>query len=471
MIIEKTKSLAMEIRFGIIFFILFVTGAQPCLSEVDVLKVEIHGRSYISKDNGAGWIRTNALVTEKLKCMEEESQLYIQMAELTLNEMMISSAICDADGDALSEMYVGEWSDSSIFRYEFDENLSYERTAVMDYGIPWSACDMNGDGKMELIVQRGDTGMGGKGYLDIHTWNDAGFQLMQRFTFPGMKMVYHPEVFDLNGNGLPEIIFTTMTTFSSDSYVRILEWNNDTQEMEIISSIQQQEAYGVIAAADFDRDGRGEFVVGGDETYHRYEFDNGAYVHKGPLGQMICSSDLALAWNAEGADDRRLILGTCLGAGQNNWRYEVFRSPQDDNFILEEVFTGTSEWIGNNCGGCLDADNDGKQELLLSFYPECRLYEKINDGFQSTWTFDQQSDTGTITTMKISGWDMNNDSYKNWILGDYNQKCFFYGYNNSMPQATRKKVNQNKIQLPAAGKTALSLILLSLTLYIKRSLS
>jgi hypothetical protein len=335
----------------------------------------------------------------------------------------------DVDDDGLQEMYVDDYPGYAVDCYEFDDSLDFTVTQAIEYGLPWVLEDLNGDGADELVVQRGDPGLSGDGYMDVYTWQDSVFVFVQRFTFPEMKMIYTPTTLDLDFDGDTEIIFTTEVTFSLVSYVRVASWDHEGDTLALVYTYYLLDAYGGIGAADFDQDSLGEFVVPTMNEFAVFGADSDSIHFSGYVGEVIGFSELALSWDALGDGDVRLLLGSCLGFVPDNWRFEVHRAVGDDTFTFETSFVRESIYSGTTHGGTGDTDRDGREEALLSFYPIAILFEWMGTGYDSTWALHLQNDTGTPKASQLPTWDLNNDSYPDWVFADHRDTLFVYGYN------------------------------------------
>ncbi len=387
--------------------------------------------SYISVDSGRTWLKEprNANIIKNTAFERDAKYRGYQCLKrfYSLNAMALSFG--DLDDDTQQEMYVENFPDYAVNRYEFDNQLNFVVDSVIPYHLPWILCDINNDGRDEMVCQTGDPGMGGNGYLDVYQWNGNAFIFSQRFTFPGMKIVYVPTTSDINGDSLPEIIFTT-GTFGSTSYVRVAQWDADNDSLLLVFTYYLPNAYGVIGVADFDQDGNGEFAVGCDTGYAFFEWENNSIFYRGRISQR--RGNCALACDFEGNGDMRLILTSCFYNGsQGEWRSEIYRAVGDDQFILDTVIQICSNWVGNTHGGVGDTDNDGREEALLNFYPYAILFEWNGNGYNSTWFLNQIYETGTIIPYQYPVWDMNLDGYNDWVFCDHRDSFHIYGFDNT----------------------------------------
>ena len=88
----------------------------------------------------------------------------------------------------VTRLIAGDYPFDRIMQYEIDFALSLVSTPLpLEYGVTWITRDLDLDGNVELVVQRGD---GTNGFLDVHsapTW-----QRRSRSVFPGKNVNMYP---------------------------------------------------------------------------------------------------------------------------------------------------------------------------------------------------------------------------------------------------------------------------------------
>lgn len=379
----------------------------------------------ISTDDGRTWTRVPCAVSSE-NAVSSFNGLYTLLRRLSIGCSVRAVSFGDTDYDGWQEMYTPNYPENAVNRYEFLPR-SILLSQPLEYGLPWVLCDFNCDGNYEIVLQRGDSGMGGNGHIDIYTLMQNGsLVFVQSLHFRGAKMHYHPTAYDLDSDGFPELIFTTPRIFSSQSYIRVATWDHVNSQLDLVYTFPLKDAYGEIAAADFDQDGQGEFVVPCKSEYAVFEMENGQIHFRNYIGELMGWCELALAWDPEGNGDIRLVLATCLGFVPDNWRFEIHRSIGDDTFELETTFVRTTNYVGSLHGGVGDTDNDGMEEAFLSFHPTAIMFEWTGTQYDSTWAINLENETGTILTTRYPTWDLDNDSFLDWILFDHHHDCYIY---------------------------------------------
>ena len=161
----------------------------------------------------------------------------------------------------VTEIYaIDTGANTNLVRHDIDSLLN-EMTIPLPLalGVPWVAEDLDLDGQIELVIQRGG---GGNGYLDIQSAPD--WTLRRRFVYPGLNTVMHPVTVNIDADPYIEMYVTP----NSDVVGRavIIKYDADSGNFVAVSDIPAP--YGAVghpAIADFDSDGRMEFVSGGPQ--------------------------------------------------------------------------------------------------------------------------------------------------------------------------------------------------------------
>lgn len=189
---------------------------------------------YVTSDSG----RTYQFVPDtsseywESQTIDNTSQ-YIKILELEDNEYPIGglAVYCfgDANHNGKIEMYRGITSQGSpigIRVYEFDSDLSYTVTDLSYYGLTWELTDIDNNGKADLIIQTGEPGLGGNGYLRIYESQDAySFPSLLKYqvTIQGAKVVYYPRIVDTDLDGKKEVLLSANQVFGGGD-LRLYEW-------------------------------------------------------------------------------------------------------------------------------------------------------------------------------------------------------------------------------------------------------
>ncbi len=333
---------------------------------------------------------------------------------LPLIEFPVTSEIFAAGPDDTpthSCFFVGDYARDTIVRHIVDANLNHsEGLLPVTYGQTWLAEDLDSDGHVELVLQRGDSGMGGNGYLDILSAPD--WRLRTRIVLPGMKVYFHPVAIDVDGDSGVEI-FLTPSSLSGDARAMLIDYDPVAQSFYILSDITAPSGTGgPTAAADFDHDGRMEFLTGSSSGYHVFELSANVLVDRGVIG-LAERGAWATAVRPVPDGTPHAILGySSFDAG---YRYYLMRPAGDNTFTVAQVFQEMTGYAGLHSSFASDPDRDGMDEFVVSLYPTARFYEwdAALDVYREFWSLDQ---TVEGTVLCWGDCDLDKDHVGEWCF-------------------------------------------------------
>ncbi|MBI3872303.1 MAG: hypothetical protein HY304_04400 [candidate division Zixibacteria bacterium] len=278
------------------------------------------------------------------------------------------------------------------------------------YGVPWVAADLDLDGNIELVVQRGDVGFGGNGYLDIlsaPTWT-----LRRRFTFPDMKVYMFAVAVNVDADPDLELFLTPGDL--GQSHAVLIDYDRDSANFVIVSDVPMPElTTGQAAIGDFDNDGRVEFIVGGDYGYKLFECDGRALNYIGRLGDTTALNNThAIAARAKPVDTLYALLGHSTDDSMGMY-YELMKPTGDNTFENVHTFWEPPYGVGVDPCFASDVDCDGLDELIMQFYPTVEKWEwdAPADSFVRGCSWDEDS-LGTF--LWFHAVDLNQDGVAEW---------------------------------------------------------
>jgi len=236
---------------------------------------------------------------------------------------------CDVDGDGKNEVVVGS-EDKCIYLLGQDGKLRWKYQAG-DKIFQIYAVDIDNDGRIEILAGSEDRGI----YV-----LDSGGLLRARYEMPDfVRSIY---ACDIDGDGAVEIVAGCF-----DNCVYVL----DSQGREKWH-YRTKDKVRAVRTEDIDGDGQIEVMAGsGDRNLYvldshgalKWQYETDHWV------RSICPSDVNLDGEREvliGADDR--YLHVLDGRGNLLWRFR------------------TSNWVASLF--CLDIDADGNPEILIGSY-------------------------------------------------------------------------------------------------------
>lgn len=266
----------------------------------------------------------------------------------------------------LTEVYIGDYDNDQILRHEFDSSFNQSVvTLPLAYGLPWLAEDLDRDGQFELVIQRGDPGFGGNGYLDVVSSLD--WTLRKRFTFANKKGWMHPRAVNLDADPYSELFFMLNDGFGGPCQAAIVDYSPDGG-FYLRSLVSVPWAMGGPAAiGDADGDGLMEIVTGGPDGYGLFEWRNDSLYYIGLIDSTFGNNNAASLFVPKPDGIPRLLIGHST-TPEFVSMYEVLIATGDNTFARESefsypIFGGLSTSITG------DSDCDGLDELVVVRWP------------------------------------------------------------------------------------------------------
>ena len=327
------------------------------------------------------------------------------------------------DNQQVTHFYYGDYASDSITEIIVDTNLSTTEIILpIDYGVIQQAADLDDDGNIELIIQRGDSGSYGNGYIDIHsapTWEHRA-----RFSFHEKKMIMSPCVVNVDDDPYLELYVDPSGHLPAEHDTRIvlINYNPNTDQFYMEAQYTTDSfLYGTSAVGDFDEDGKIEFITGNFTSYpppgyqyELFEYDNGLQ-YRGHVGVQGFGATVASPYS----DGHLYPLCGYIDSQNSIMRYYLLQATGDNTFIINHTF---EEPV---CAGCcedrfwnpichaLDSNNDTRDEMVMNFFPSVKLFEWIpeTESFSHTWSWNQN------TLGWIEWWgetNLDRDDYHEW---------------------------------------------------------
>ncbi len=305
---------------------------------------------------------------------------------------------------------VGDYSGNRVVLHEVDAALQHtEAPLPVTYGQAWLLTDLDGDGHAELVLQRGDSGMGGNGYLDI--LSAPNWTLRAHIVLAGMKVYFYPVAINVDADDDLEL-YLTPSSLGGTGRIMLVDHDPASGGFLLVADLPAPSGSGgASAAGDFDADGRVEFITGHSGGYQLYECSDGQLFNRGPVGQPYPGS-----WACAGRPLPGGPLMPLLGHSSfaNGYRYQLLRATGDNTFEVARVFQEITGYAGVHPSHALDADRDGLDELVMNFYPYARVmgWDTGLGDFATVWSWHQPT-TGTL--LAWSDADCDQDGTREWV--------------------------------------------------------
>lgn len=274
--------------------------------------------------------------------------------------------------------------DNIVYKYEIDTNLNVVSSPTsLSIVIPDIADDLDRDGHVELVCQRID---------ELLIYSSPDWEVRGRFRWPGLNVDMTPTAVNVDADPYIEI-YITPNSLSGFGGVAVIDFDPASQEFYVASQILAPfGAVGQSAIADFDSDGRVEFITGnGSFGYELYEWTTTGIQYVGHVTDSSDGSHLfAVACRPFPGGEVHALLGRSL-AGQ--FRYELLVATGDNQFQIVQSFVEFTGATGTTPCSAADTDCDGLDELAMTFYtPRNQLWEwNVDaDSFEVKCAWDQE---------------------------------------------------------------------------------
>jgi hypothetical protein len=268
---------------------------------------------------------------------------------------------------AVTECFAGDNLNDHILRHTISSDLQHTWSALpLTYGGVWLAVDLDLDGYIELVIQRGDLGLGGNGYLDIVSAPD--WTLRNRFVMPGMKVYMHPYAVDIDEDPQLEL-YVTPLDLGGGAHAQLIDYEPAGDSFYLAADIAAPlYTAGPPAVGDFDGDNRMEFISGNSEGYGLFEYDGQDLSYIGQVGSPYdANTNYATAAKPKPGGVTHALLG--FSQTDIGFLYQLLEPTGDNVFQLVREFNEITGWSGLPPCGALDTDCDGLDEMLMHFHP------------------------------------------------------------------------------------------------------
>ena len=315
----------------------------------------------------------------------------------------------------ITELYSQDVQNNVVVRYDVDTTLSYTVTPLPGTdGLPWIAADLDDDGEIELVTQISD---------DLNIYSAPDWTLRARSVWPGMNIVSHATAVNIDSDPYIEIFALPNSVFNSRAI--IIKYDEILDTFKVISDIEGVEwARGQSAVADFDDDGRVEFIAGNQLGYALFEWQNAGLAYMGQVGGAHLANDFFAA-TVKPYPDGNLYALLSHNSTSGLYRYELISASGDNQFEIIDTISQQTGFTGYApCWGA-DTDCDGIDEMAMTFSP----WYKVIQWHPDTQDFVESCQWHENDIGGLYQWydlDLDQDGSSEW--GTINHNFVFYDF-------------------------------------------
>jgi len=268
----------------------------------------------------------------------------------------------------VSEIYVYEPGRRRVVRHDVDSMLNHTSDTIsLSDASPWIAEDLDQDGQIELVCQWAD---------QLMIYSAPDWTLRAGWIWPGFDVVMDPIAVNLDADRFTEI-FVTPHTLGGTARAVLIKYDSLSGTFLKIADVEAPlGAKGRPAAADFDSDGRMEFISAHYSGYSLFEWQDPVLIFVGSVGAVLPGSGNFNAVACRPKPDG--IVRALLGHSSGNllgFYYQLLLATGDNTFEVEDVFQEFTGFIGITPCHAADTDCDGLDELLMTFHPTYKVWQ------------------------------------------------------------------------------------------------
>ncbi|HLX83672.1 MAG TPA: FG-GAP-like repeat-containing protein [Terriglobales bacterium] len=295
-----------------------------------------------------------------------------------------SVAIGDLNNDGNLDLVVGSSGFISVLLGNGDGSFRpavvYASGAGSVYSrIPLLLADLNGDGKLDVIVGSRNIEVGVNGSAAVLLNNgDGTFQTGKTYDSGGF-FISSVAVADLNADGIQDLVVVncaasgSSSCFDSGGTVGVLLGKGDGTFRTVQNYARGGwgASWSPVIVADVNGDGKPDILVG-NSCEVKFKGEDGSCTNDGSVGVLTGNGDgtfrPAVSYDTGSGDAASIVLADIDGDGkldlvvQNGGGASVLRGKGDGTFLYPDryvspVLPGSAVWVG-------DINGDGKPDLI-----------------------------------------------------------------------------------------------------------
>lgn len=312
--------------------------------------------------------------------------------------------VADLNHDGNLEIYDPVYPDLRVREYNDFNQISDIQLPY--YAVPWDWGNINFNDLMDIVVQSGDPGMGGNGYLRIYeqrcpcSYPDS---LIAEIVLPDRKVVYHAQYTDLDQDGKYEVLMSP--NHFNGGGLRVYEWDNN--QLNLVWEYVSDKQICRKATGDFNGNGKLEIVIsengtvaGGksDQPVAGLTVNNEKSLSGGvPIRIFECTGDNSyqeiwsyyyphslcvvgpcFAFDFDGDGPQEFL--ACVSTHDIGYRYLIFKYENGSYNLWHDLGDNTG-FIGYLSATVADFDQDDREEFVATIMPWwIRIYHWTENG-------------------------------------------------------------------------------------------
>ncbi|CAD5914344.1 FG-GAP-like repeat-containing protein [Planktothrix agardhii] len=326
-------------------------------------------------------------------------------------------------------------------------------TSISLPGVYWGSvawADYNGDGKPDFLLTGYDNSNNPISKLYKNT--GSGFSEDTSVSLPGVSASSVAWA-DYNGDGKPDLL---LTGWDGSDYISKLYKNTGSGFSEDTSVSLPGVSVGSVAWADYNGDGKQDFLLTGFDSYSSETISNKiSKLYKNTGSGFIEDTRVSLpgvgrssvAWADYNGDGKPDLLLT----GEDNSYNQISKLYKNTGSGFIEDTTVSLPGVGYSSVAWADYNGDGKQDFLLTGYDGSgyisKLYKNTGNGF----TEDTRVSLPGVHWSFVAWADYNGDSKPDFLLTGYDSYSLGTKISKLYKNTGRGFIEDTSVYLPGVG--------------------
>ncbi|MCB8760259.1 FG-GAP repeat domain-containing protein [Planktothrix agardhii] len=388
--------------------------------------------------------------------LEASGPSFTEDTSISLPGVVYSSvAWADYNGDGKQDFLLTGKDNSGYYISKLYKNTGSgfsEDTSVSLPGVGWSSvawADYNGDGKPDFLL----TGFGSFGRISkLYKNTGSGFTEDTSVSLPGVDAGSVAWA-DYNGDGKQDFLLTGFDSYSSETIsnkISKLYKNTGSGFIEDTSVSLPGVGWSSVAWADYNGDGKKDFLLTGvDNSYNpisKLYKNTGNGFSEDTSVSLLGVSGSSVAWADYNGDGKKDFLLTGFDSLSNSIS-KLYKNT-GSGFIEDTSVSLTG--VGYSSVAWADYNGDGKPDLLLTGYDDFSSYSRISKLYKNTGSGFIEDTSVSLPGVGFSSvaWaDYDGDGKKDFLLTGSDNSAYYISklYKNTTPTIAQISIKDTQI--------------------------